>query len=801
MRIRVHYVLLLPTALLLAACAGGNAQQPESTASAPGAQRISDDAYVNAVKVLPGNVAPLVDHDVQGVHWLNDTKFWFVDHDANGDHYEVMDASGKGGPAFDQEKLAAALSRVTNSTVSASALGIREFAERDDGKLFVTLGARDSDEHYVCDLSGAGQCVTWASTLEHKPGDQIGQAVAAPNGKYEVFERDWNLWLRDLDTGKETNLTHDGVKDYGYATGNAGYQHDRGAIVRWSSNSELVATFRQDQREVGDMYIIHAGLGHPTLTAWKFPYATDKDVFMIQPVVINIKTGKMVRLKMEPEQRLSSECDLLTCDSGTRNVWSDVKWGPDGKTLAFVSSSRDQQHEWYRVADARTGDVHDIFQYVEKQWYESGNFGVNWQYLPETDQAIWVTEENDWLNLYLYSLKTGKELHPITAGAGDVDRVLRLDRETRTLWYVGTGRTPDVNPYFEQLFTVNIDTGKTTLLTPEDADHNITMSPNGDYFVDSYSTPTKPPVTVLRSSLTGQVIATVARTNIDRLTAIGWAPPELIKVKGRDGKTDLYGLMFKPADFDPDKKYPIIDYVYPGPWIGSVSTFSWRPSLVQHQSLANLGFIVVAIDGMGTPWRSASFHHYYYGNMGDATIPDQIAGIKDLAKRSPWIDLRRVGIWGHSAGGFTTVEAILTYPDFFKVGWAESGDYDQRNYEYEWTNKHEGLFVDGGNGKSNYDNLEAELKAKNLKGHLMLVDGLADTNVPPSNTFLLVNALISSNKNFDMIFLPDANHAYGDYSPYVDRRRWDFFVTYLAGKSPPHEFKIPDRAVVERLPN
>jgi dipeptidyl aminopeptidase/acylaminoacyl peptidase len=544
------------------------------------------------------------------------------------------------------------------------------------------------------------------------------------------------------------------------------------------------------------MYTITTGVGHPKLDAWPYPMPGDRHVFMIQPLVINLASGKIVKLKMPPEQRLSPLCDTLACGDGGRQAfkWSDVKWAPDSKTLALVSTSRNRQHEWFRIANARTGAVRTAFEFTASQYYESGHGRVNWQYLPKRDEAIWPSEKSNWANLYLYDLHTGQMLHPITRGKGNVTEVLRVDRKTRTLWFVGVGRTSGVNPYYRQLFKVNIDTGRTTLLTPEDADHTITMAPGGKTFVDSYSTPTRPPVTVLRAATDGHIIATIATAAISRLKADGWVPPVPFTVKARDGKTTLYGLLFKPTNFDAHHKYPIIDYIYPGPQTGSVFTFSWRAARMDHQAMAELGFIVVAIDGMGTPWRSRRFHHYWYGDMGDNTLRDQVAGIRQLARRDPWIDIHRVGIWGHSGGGNATADAMFRYPDFFQVGWAESGNYDNRNYENDWGEKYQGLLVKDSRGKTNYANQADQRLAKNLKGHLMLVDGAIDDNVPHSNTFLVVQALIQANKNFDMLFLPNQHHGYGTDRPYVMRRRWDYFVRHLAGNTPPHEARIPPAA-------
>ena len=751
------------------------------------ARQLTDADYARAVKFLPQSTDPLVDHDVQRVKWLDDTHFWYRDHDASGDHIMEMDVTtGKIAPAFDQAKLAAALGKARGKAMKATKWPARGFDFRvlPGGDLDVQLG----DNWFRCDLSGVGVCTARDKML--KTGNEPG--ALSPDGKLLAFVRDWNLWVRDLATGKETQLTTDGAKDYGYATQNAGWIHGDGAIVRWSPDSKRIASYRQDQREVGDMYTVDTRVGHPKLDAWKYPLPGDDKVFMIEPVVIDVAANKMVRLKMAPEQRLSTLCDTLACDDGEPYAWSDVKWAPDGNTLALVETSRNRQHETFRIADAETGDVRTAFEFTAQDYYESGHGRVNWQYLPKTQEAIWPSEQNDWNNLYLYDLKTGRQLRPVTSGEGNVTEVLHLDRATRTLWFVGVGRTPGVNPYYRQFFKVDIDSGKVTLLTPEDADHTIEMSPDGKYFVDSHSTPTTPPVTVLRASDDGHVIATVARADISRLQAAGWVPPIPITVKARDGKTTLYGMMFKPTNFDPHKKYPVIDYIYPGPQTGSVRGRSFLAARIDHQAMAELGFIVVAIDGMGTPWRSTSFHHYWYGNMGDNTLPDQVAGIRELAKRHPWIDLDRVGIWGHSGGGNATATAMFRYPDFFKAGWAESGNHDNRNYENDWGEKYQGLLVTNPDGTTSYDNQANQLIAKNLKGRLMLVHGEIDDNVPISSTYLVVDALIKANKDFDMLILPNQHHGYGEDSSYVTRRRWDWFVRNLAGDTPPHEFRIPN---------
>ncbi len=610
--------------------------------------------------------------------------------------------------------------------------------------------------------------------------------MRSPDGKSEAFIRDWNLWLRDVATGKEAQLTRDGTTDYGYATDNAGWQHSDRAIVLWSPDSKRIATFQQDQRKTGTMTLVSTKVGHPEVETWKYPFVGDKDITMIERVIVDAPSGKVLRLKMPPDQHRSTQCDDVSCFGG----WEDVQWAPDGKTLAFVSSSRDHKDAWLKIADTSTGTIREVMHEHVPTWFESGIDAINWRYLPESGEILWWSQRTNWGQLYLYDAATGKLKHAVTSGEGNVAEVVRVDEASRTVWFTGTGRTAGLDPYYQQLFKVSLDGGAPVLLTPEPANHTITLSPDGKRFVDSWSTPVQPQVAVLRDANDGATIAPIATADISRLKAAGWVPPVPFTVKARDGKTDLYGLMFKPTNFDASKKYPVVDYVYPGPQTGSVGSRSFSPARGDHQALAELGFVVVAIDGMGTPYRSKAFHDGYAADIADNTLPDQVAGLKELGARYPWIDLGRVGMWGHSGGGNATAAAMFNYPDFFKVGWAESGNHENRNYEDDWAEKWQGLLETRADGTTNYDTQANWRYAKNLKGKLMLTHGLMDDNVPPTTTLLVVDALIKANKDFDLIVLPNAHHGYGMDSFYIMRRRWDYFVRNLAGDTPPDQYEI-----------
>ncbi len=498
----------------------------------------------------------------------------------------------------------------------------------------------------------------------------------------------------------------------------------------------------------------------------------------------------MVRLKMPPDEHRSTLCDDVSCRGGSG--WDDVEFSPDGKTLAFVSTSRDHKDEWLKVADTETGDIRTVYHEHVPTYYESGQGKVNWRYLPATNEFLWYSERSDWGQMYLYDLTTGQLKNQITHGDGPVTQVLHVDEKNRVLYFLATDKEKDSDPYFTHYYRVNFDGSNQQLLTPENADHAITPSPDGSTFIDVYSTRETPQTVVLRDN-TGKVIVTLAHQDISKLLAAGWKPPTPIKVNARDGKTPLYGFLWKPTNFDASKKYPIIDYVYPGPQIGSCGSRSFSAANGDDQALADLGFVVVCIDGMGTPFRSKSFHDVHADTpeeMGEDTIPDQVAGIKQLAEENPWIDVARVGIWGHSGGGNATASAMFHYPDFFKVGWAESGNHDNRDYEDDWDEKYAGLEVISPNGQDNYDAQANQGYVANLKGHLMLVHGTMDDNVPPTNTLTVVQALMSANKTFDMLMVPNAHHGYGEQSQYITRRRWDYFVRYLAGGTPPENYQM-----------
>ncbi|HEY7789100.1 MAG TPA: DPP IV N-terminal domain-containing protein [Vicinamibacterales bacterium] len=770
MRFRLMFAMTLLSAL------PALAQPPAAPASSP--RVLTDADYHHAEQFMPYNTDPLVLHSGVRAHWLwhdADDRFWYRTRTERGLEFFLVDpAKQSRGPAFDQPKLATSLSAAASKTFDPFDLPFAQFTFTDDAKaIWFDLGS----QRWTCTLE------TYACTSADNKQAKI--EVLSPDHTKAAFIRDWNLWVRDVATGKETQLTTDGVENFGYATDNAGWARSDRPIVVWSPDSKKIATFQQDQRNDGDMYLVNTQVGHPKLEAWKYPLPGDPTVTMIQRVIIDVDGPKTIRLQLPPDQHRSTLCDDVACGGD----WSDVQWSPDSTHLAFISTSRDHKHETLHVADASTGTIRDVLHEDVATFYTSGTNHANWKYLPKSEEVIWFSERDNWGQLYLYDLRTGALKHQITTGEGNVAQMLSVDPASRTIYFVGNGKEPGVDPYFRHFYSIDFDGKNLKMLTPApNTDHDVSVALDGRFFVDSYSTPQTPPISWVGDTH-GQQVMALEKADISRLLAVGWKPPMPITVKARDGSTDLYGLLYRPTNFDPSKKYPIVNHIYPGPQTGSVGSRTFSPSRGDTQSLAELGFVVVEIDGMGTPWRSQKFQEAYYGDMGDNTLPDQVAGMKELAQRFPWIDLDRAGIYGHSGGGFATADAMFSYPDFFKVGISEAGNHDNRDYEDDWAEKWQGLLVTNPDGTTNYDNQANQLKAKNLKGKLLLAHGTMDTNVPPYNTLLVVDALIKANKDFDLLFLPNRNHGFGN-EPYMVRRRWDYFVRYLMGATPPHEYEL-----------
>jgi dipeptidyl aminopeptidase/acylaminoacyl peptidase len=740
--------------------------------------------------------------------WIAGDRFWYQD--GSGQFVLVDPARKSKAPAFDHARVATALSAATGGRYDAQNLPFDYITFTKDMKsVMVTV----NDKEWSCAVNGSKCTALPAGTIPERPAGGFGfgrggrgrggrggfgrgggaasrdghPLSMAPNGRIGVFIRDWNLWVEDTTTHQERQLTTDGVENFGYATDNAGWTKSDRAVVAWSPDSKYIATQQQDQRGDGDMYLVTTpngdpGMGpignHPVLQSWKYPLPGDSVVTMIHRLVIDVDNGAMVRFQMPPDQHRSIQGDNLSMN--------DVKWNPDDSSVVFASVSRFHKHVWIKEANTSTGAVRTLFEESEPTHVESW---TGWQVLWPSHEILWYSQRDNWGQIYLYDLNTGQLKNQVTTGVGDVSAIDSVDLATRTLWFTAEGKDSTQMPYYHHYYRVNLDGTHQVSLTPGEGEHTVSYSPDRKYLVDVWDESDVPPASAVRSATTGALIMPLEQAaDTAKLRSMGWHPVTTFHEKARDGVTDVYGLMYKPANFDPSRKYPIINNIYPGPQTGSVGSWSFRTAGGEQQGLADLGFIVVQINGMGTPHRSKKFMDAYYGDMGDNTLPDQVAAEKELAQQYPWIDLSRTGIYGHSGGGFATADAMFRYPDFFKVGISESGNHDNREYEDDWGERYEGPVQSVGNGKTNYDLAANEEIAKNLKGHLLLAHGTIDDNVPPYNTLLVVDALIKANKDFDLLLLPNQHHGYGQASSYMQRRRWDYFVTWLLDGTPPSDY-------------
>ncbi len=779
---------LRPTALVFLVAVLAAPLSAPLTLPAQQLAALSDQDYARAEQRLAAQVTPLVSGIASRPVWLPDGRFWYRATLAEGSAFWLVDPRRRTrAAALDARRLGAALTAAAGSPVELDRLPVQAFSFADDA-VALTVAVRNA--RYRCDLR-AYTCATVAPAATRAAP---ANASTSPDGRWAADVRDHDLWATDLTTGAETRLTTDGVKDFGYATDNAGWTHSDRPVISWAPSGPTLATFQHDGRGVREMHMVATNVGAPRLESWKYPFPGDSVIFRISRVIITRGpdgAAHVVRLQMPPDQHRSTVSDHVNCGGAI----CDAQWYPDGSHLAFISSSRDHKQAWLRVANAQTGAVRTVLEESSRTQIGDASLAEDlWRVLPASNELIWWSQRDDWVHLYLYDLTTGALKNRITTGDGNVSGIVRVDEKARQIHFTANGREAGRDPYYQHLYRIGFDGRGLALLTPEVANHNITLSPDGRHFVDTYSTPVAPPVTVLRD-LNGRLLLTLERADVSRLVASGWKPPTQVTMKARDGRTDIYGLMFTPSALDSTKKYPIINYIYPGPQSGSVGTRNFGAARGDHQALAELGFVVVAIDGMGTPGRSKSFHDAYYGRMGDNTLPDQVAGMRELATRYAFIDIDKVGIWGHSGGGFATAAAMFRYPDFFKVGISESGNHDNRNYEDDWGERYQGLLVRS-NGTDNYAEEANQTHAKNLKGKLFLAHGAMDDNVPLSNTTLVVDALMKAGKDFDLLILPNARHGFGADSPYMMRRRWDYFVRNLQGREPPKEYQIGRPRVV-----
>lgn len=770
------------TALTLFALAGAAFTDPAAAQSVD---------YNRAERFLSWHTTPMISGDQVDPVWLEDgRRFWYRNRLGEGHEFVVVDPSV---PArrqlFDHHRLASAMSLADDTSYVGNKLPFDAFEFVEELRS-IEFNARK--KRFECDI------VRYACTVgDTLPADT--PYVESPDGRWEAFTVEHDLWLRTTGGGDSVRVTDDGEEFHSYGLGYARPNQVRDKTprrpsVRWSPDSRRLAVARDDERDVEHHHYISMTPQRPV--HYSYPYALPGDSVIPYPgihvITLDVPDSALPRAVSNvavtfPERPLQSSFIGSTPDS----VWSE-----DGSRLYVTSTTRAYKDMFLSEVDPSTG-AHRLLAQEKGRTYVEMSHGsrldpASW-YVFTNGDVLWWSQRDGWAHLYMLG-PDGVVKRQITSGPWMVEHVVHVDEARGQIYFVARGRESDRFVYEAYLYRVGVDGTGLTLLTPEEGHHAVTWSPDGSVFVDRYSKIERAPVTVLRSGRDGRVLLPLESADVSRLvTEIGFEPAEVFSVRARDGVTDLYGLIYFPPGLDPEGSYPIISHIYPGPQVGSVGREWGFRGGGDDFALAQLGFVVIQLDHLGTPWRSKAFHDNYYGDFNDNGLPDHVAAIRQLAARYPFIDLDRVGIYGHSGGGFATADAMFRFPDFFKVGVAGAGNHDNRSYNIYWAEKYQGELVrDTLKGTDNFAEEANKTHAANLKGKLLLMHGDMDDNVHPAMTIQVVDELIKANKDFDLLIAP--NRAHGLNEPYFVRKRWDYFVRHLLGAEPPagYEIKRPE---------
>ena len=703
--------------------------------------------------------------------WSEDNSyFWYRNDLPKGEREFIFVDLEKGErrPAFDHKKLAESLSSITKAKTDSSKLPIdRLNFDVKKGELYFQSIGRT----YKCDLNNyniseidksqfPGQSKRLERDKTNKEKEYQTNSFrpsreVSPDGKWRAFIRDHNIFIRAMGSEEEIQLSKDGKEGNSYQT------------PYWAINSKNLISFRVEPDQVGVVHLHESSPregGRAKLHTRRYALPGDK-----------FTSHELNWFDIEKKIHTKPEVGIIDF-RGPR-----PRWTQDGRYFRYQKI--DRGHQRFRVieVDVFTGKFRNIIDEKTETfiWTEHPkNLGVplvNW--LDETDEIVYLSESDGWRHLYLIDVKTGKTKNQITKGQFVVRYVDWIDHEKRQIWFRASGLNKDQDPYLMHYYRINFDGSEFTHLTEGNGWHNITYSPDRKYIIDQYSRVDMAPVNELRRVSDGSLVSRLETADISELLASGWEPPEVFTANGRDGKTGIWGIVAKPKDFDPSKKYPVIEDMYAGPHDSYVpKQFSAGR---RFSSYTDMGFVVVKIDGMGTANRSKAFHDVCWKNLKDSGFPDRILWHKAYAKNNSWYDISRVGIHGGSAGGQSSTAALLFHPDFYKVAVSSCGCHDNRMDKASWNEQWMGYPVGPQYSESsNIDN------AHRLEGRLLLIVGEMDNNVPPESTLRLVDALIKANKDFDMIFQPGGGHGGG--GRHGDRRRKDFFRKHLLGIEPPN---------------
>lgn len=703
----------------------------------------------NSKHVFYSNVNP---------QWIDGTNlFWYVRNTPEGNEYVKVDAGKQKRTAlFDQQKLSAALESSTGKDVDPMQLPIQRchVTPGADTLRFVYEGKRwcfDIRRNRLTDegqLPAPGRQRHWMEVDDEKGG----APVTSPDGKYVAFIKNDNICVREVATGKETQLSQDGTPGNYYSS-----------YIQWSPDSKLVAAFRIRPAQKRYVYYVESSPAdqlQPKLHKQEYAKPGDELTFKV-PCIYGVENGK----------RLIPSTDLF---SHQYEIYA-LQWNSDSKGITFEYNERG--HKVYRVLEvsAEDGSVRPLIEEKEEKYVNYPR--IFRHFLADGKRIIWSSERDNYNHLYMYDRATARPTHQITRGEWYVREVQYVDEENQQIYFSANGMNKDEDPYLIHYYRIGFDGKGLTALTPEEGMHKAWYSSDYKYLVDVYSKVDQAPVAVVRSAADGKIVMPLEKADIAQLTANGWKAPEVFTAKGRDGKTDMWGIIYRPSNFDPAKKYPVIEYIYSGPGDQYVpktfSSYNWWMT-----SLAELGFIVVQVDGMTTSFRSKEFEEVCYKNLKDAGLPDHIAWIKAAAQKYPYMDIDRVGIFGCSAGGQESTTAVLLHPEFYKAAYSACGCHDNRMDKIWWNELWMGYPVD-----DSYKECSNVENAHLLQRPLMLVVGEMDDNVDPASTMQVVNALIKANKDFELVVIPGAHHTMGE--DFGEHKRYDFFVRNLMGVNPP----------------